>query len=126
VSFIKKHKYDLLVILAALVLSFAVLACVRLTRAPGAEVVITIDGEIYMRRSLDEKDVTIEIVDDGRKNTVVIKHGAVCVSEASCPDHVCVNSGWKKYDGETIVCLPNKLVVTVVGGEDGGLDAVTG
>lgn len=124
-SFIKKHKYDLLVIFAAIALSFAALACVRLTRTPGAEVVIAIDGEEFMRFDLND-DVSVTVGESEHKNVVSIKNGAVCVSDASCPDHVCVNSGWKKYDGETIVCLPNKLVVTVTGGEDSGLDAVTG
>ncbi len=125
-TFLRKHKYDFLVIAAVLLIAGIFFGYTLLTRTPGAEVVISIDGEEYMRRSLTEKDLTIEITDNGRKNTVHINRGAVCVSDASCPDHVCVNTGWIKYEGETIVCLPNKFVVTVVGGEESDLDAVTG
>ena len=54
-------------------------------------------------------------------NTVQVKNGEIWVSEASCPDQVCVNQG-KISDGTVpIVCLPNQLIIEIVGG--GGLDA---
>ena len=124
-SFLKKHKYDLIVILAVLIIAGAVYGYTLLTRTEGAEIEISYDGELFMKRSLSENCV-LELERDGMTNTVVIKRGAVCVSEASCPDHVCVNSGWKRYDGEMIVCLPNKFVVTIVGGAQSEVDAVTG
>ena len=124
-TFFEKHKYDLFVIAAVLLIAGALFGYTILNRTPGAEVVITIDGEEFMRLDLNG-DASVTVGEGEHQNVVSIKNGAVCVSEASCPDHVCMNSGWKKYDGETIVCLPNKLVVTVEGGEDAGLDAVAG
>lgn len=124
-TFFKKHKYDFLVIAAVLLIAGFFFGYTLLTRTHGAGVVVTYDGEEIMHRQLDE-DATIEITEGGEKNTVVIKNGAVCVSYASCPDHICVNTGWIEYEGEMIVCLPNKIVVTIIGGEESEVDAVTG
>ena len=124
-AFFRKHKYDLLVIAAVLLIAGLFFGYTLLTRTQGAEVVITCDGKEIMRRALDE-DAAVEVSEGGGKNTVVIKNGAVCVSDASCPDHICVNTGWIEYEGEMIVCLPNKVVVTIIGGEKSEVDAVTG
>ena len=43
--------------------------------------------------------------------------------EASCPDQVCVRQRAVQYAGESIVCLPNKLIVAIEGGEPNGVDA---
>ena len=51
-------------------------------------------------------------------NTVVVKNHAVSVSYADCPDKICKNHKSISKSGETIVCLPNKVTVTVEGGEN--------
>ena len=58
--------------------------------------------------------------------TITVQDGQVFVSGASCPDKLCMAQGHKSHGGETIVCLPNKLVVSVVGGDGGQTDAVAG
>ena len=52
-------------------------------------------------------------------NTVRIENGRVSVTAASCPDKICVRSRAIRYHGETVVCLPHGLVVTVYGDEEG-------
>ena len=61
----------------------------------------------------------------GFTNTVEFEPGRVRVSEAGCPDQVCVNQGWISDGTTPIVCLPNKLIIEIVGGGD-SLDAATG
>ncbi len=63
------------------------------------------------------------IIDFDGKIKVEIKGGKVRVSESDCPSHTCVARGYVSNAGETIVCLPNDLVVRVSGEE---IDAVTG
>ena len=46
-------------------------------------------------------------------NILVIKNGQVSVSEASCPDQICVHHKKIEHEGESIVCLPHKFVVTI-------------
>ena len=90
-----------------------------------AVAVVTIDGDVYGEYPLSE-DYTERIeFPDGSYNVLTIKDGFAKVSEASCPDQICVHHNRIKYSEETIVCLPNKLVVTVQGGEDNGIDVST-
>lgn len=86
------------------------------------ELEITVDGEVYGTYSL-EKDQVIEIQDT---NICEIKDGKVKMTEASCPDHVCIRQGTIDAPGETVVCLPNKVVLEIASkdGEEDGLDAV--
>lgn len=60
-------------------------------------------------------------------NVVEISNGSVSVTEASCKNQVCVRHGSISRTGESIVCLPNRLVVSIEGGsgEGGGYDTVT-
>ena len=109
------------VLLAAAVLGIYTLA----TRSEGGAAVVTIDGEEVMRLPLDE-DAQIVLGEGGHTNTLVIENGKVRMTQASCPDHVCIKQGEICYDGEMIVCLPNMTVVTVEGGEGRGVDAVAG
>ena len=51
----------------------------------------------------------------GGYNLLVIKGGEAYISEASCPDGICSSHRPIKHEGRTIVCLPNKVVITVVG-----------
>lgn len=89
--------------------------------AAGGEAVITQNGEELARLPLD---TDAEFITPDGGNRVVVEAGAVSVVEADCPDQVCVNQGRISRDGETIVCLPHRLVVEVVGGEQTQVDAV--
>ena len=95
-------------------------------REAGGMAVITVDGEEMLRVSLSEPHTYIRQDQSGEVlNTVVVRDGRVCVESANCPDQICVRTGWIEYDGQMIVCLPHKLIVTVRGGNP-GMDAYTG
>lgn len=124
-AFVKKHRADLLLILALLLLAGAAWLYMSLTREHGGEAVVTIDGEERARLPLGE-DGQWTFESDRGENTLVIENGEAYISSASCPDHICVRQGRISFDGETIVCLPNRLVVTIEGGEDAETDASAG
>lgn len=65
---------------------------------------------------------------DGGSNTFEIKNGAVCMQKADCHDKICVGMHSISKPGETIVCLPHKLVLAITSDEKQipGPDAVTG
>lgn len=81
---------------------------------------VTVDGELYGTYSLD-KEQEIEINDTNR---LIIEDGQVDMIEADCPDQICVDHKTISKNKETIVCLPNKVVVEIVGGENAEIDAV--
>lgn len=90
----------------------------------GAQVVITVDGETYGTYSLT-KDQEVPIVIEGvTTNLLVIEDGAADMIEADCPDKLCVHQKAISKNNETIVCLPNKVVVQVTGSEESGFDSI--
>ena len=52
------------------------------------------------------------------------RQGRVRVSHSDCPARVCVKHGWIERTGERIVCVPNRLIVEVVGSDDPPVDAI--
>lgn len=82
-------------------------------RGNGSEVVIYRDGEELYRRELSEEAHLSLEYGEGQENTVDIKNGQASVTSATCPDQICVNQGAISQEGETIVCLPHKLVVEI-------------
>lgn len=90
-----------------------------------ANVVVTIDGEVYGTYPLSEDRTERIELHDGSYNILVISDGYADVTEASCPDQICVKHNHIRYSKESIVCLPNKVVVTVEGGEENEIDGST-
>lgn len=87
----------------------------------GAYCVVRVDGEELCRYSLSENGI-YEL--NGGTNILTIENGYAYLSYADCPDKLCVKQGKIHYDGQCITCLPNKLTVTVEGGESDGIDMV--
>ncbi len=111
----------ILVVLAILALSYLVLYFA--TNKAGAMITVEKDGAVIGSYGLDD-DRQIPISDDAGSNLLVIKGGRAHMEEASCPDHLCIKQGEISKVGQTIVCLPNKVIVTVVSGDEADVDAV--
>ena len=89
-----------------------------------AEAVVLIADEEIGRYPLDT-DITEKIeLPDGSYNVLEIKDGEARITEASCPDKICVNHRAVSKQNQSIVCLPNKVVVEIQNGEASELDAV--
>lgn len=89
----------------------------------GNYVLVTLDGSTYGEYSLN-KDQTIEIENGDKSNVLIIENGAVYMKDASCPDEVCIHQGSISKTGQSIICLPNKIVVTITGDADSDYDAI--
>ncbi len=108
------HKSDLLICLAVLALAGAAALCLqgyRMTHPAGAAV-ITIDGEVVKTCDL-ALEQEFDLDTGYGRNHVRIQDGEVFVSEADCPDHNCVRQGRISAGGESIICLPHHLCITV-------------
>ena len=101
----------------------ALIAAVPLVRSSdGAPMVrIIAQGELAGIYPLDS-DNEIEIERDGHRNVVVINDNTVHMDYSDCKNQVCVNTGKISKAGETIVCLPNYVIVEIVSSEEGGED----
>ncbi len=121
----KKRKND--IILAALVIAIAATGLILLNifKTEGSFVAVKIDGEETARYPLSvNTEVVIETENNG-KNTLVIEDGKAFVKDVNCPDKICEGHSKISYKGETIVCLPHKVVIEIVADETTDeLDAV--
>lgn len=120
---IKKADIILCIFLVAAGILFTVL--IGLSGSEGSEAVITVDGQIYGTYPLDE-DREIIISQNGHTNKVTIKDSTVSMIFSDCANKVCVNHKPISDTGESIVCLPNKVMITIEGTDKGGYDAVSG
>ncbi len=118
-------KNDLILIGVILLLGLAVIGYLNLTKEEGSKVVITMNGEVYDMLYLKENTTYTVKGKDGTYNTFEIKDGYVDMLDASCPDKLCVNHSNIHYNNETIVCLPNKVVLQITGAGESEVDAVT-
>ncbi|MBQ8529260.1 MAG: NusG domain II-containing protein [Clostridia bacterium] len=104
---------DVTLLLALVLVGLSVFLVSELSGEAGEWAVVRIDGEEVGRYSL-LCDGVYEL--NGGTNTLVISGGEAYVSEADCPDRVCVRTGHVSRNGERIICLPNKLEIKIVGG----------
>ena len=87
--------------------------------------VVTVDGVEYGRYPL-AVDATERIeLSDGSYNVLEIKDGKADITEASCPDGICVNHRPVDKKNESIVCLPNKVIIEIENGEESDVDFIT-
>ena len=112
----KKLKYDLILVGVCLLLSLSIWLLVTVLKKPGEYAVVTVNGEEYGRYPLSV-DAEIVVETERGKNVVVIKDGYADIIEATCPDGLCERQRKIDSTGESLVCLPNKVTVTVEGGD---------
>ena len=77
---------------------------------------ITQDGTLLYEINLDtvETPYFLQITDEaGAYNQIEVSHGQICMSQASCPDQICIHTGWIETDALPIVCLPNRIVIEI-------------
>ncbi len=124
---LKEYRKDLFLILGILIGAGLLAGAFALAKKPGAYVRVEQSGKtigIYPltedRREAfpAESGETEKMGDEEAGNVLVIENGTVHMESASCPDKLCVKQGTKSKVGETIVCLPHKLVVTVISAEE--------
>ena len=89
--------------LALMILAFQILT----GKTDHAQVVVSIDGNPYGTYDLNS-DQTVNI---NESNQIRIQDRTVRMIEADCPDQICVNHLAISRDGESIICLPNKVVI---------------
>lgn len=110
----KRRRNDMLLIMAILsaILIFALVYF--LTRKDGAYAVVLKNNEEIGRYSLSENmEVPIK-VGDKTTNVLVIENGKAYMESAVCPDKICVKHRPIDKSGQTIVCLPEKVVIKII------------
>ena len=111
-KFIKKQ--DIILIAAIFVIAGLLFLGSQMMHKKTAEIVeVSVDGKVVETLDLaKDQELTINGVSGGT-NHLIIKDGEAWVSEATCPDKICVHQGKIHLDGEIIVCLPNKMTAQI-------------
>lgn len=120
-------KADLLLLAAVLGAAFLFALFLVLWGRKGNSVEVVCDGRILGEYSLTE-DRRVPIRVENGENLLVIQDGQAWVEEADCPDGLCIRQGRISRVGESIICLPHRLAITITGGQgtEDGVDAVAG
>ena len=114
---------DLILILGIIcIAALAYLLHERMQNVDDGIVLVKVDGEEKGTYRLSEEQ-TIEI--NGGTNILQIKEGKADMTEADCPDKLCVHQKAVSKNGESIICLPNKVVIEIKSSEQSAYDAVT-
>lgn len=112
------QKRDIILAAVILLAAAAALGLNHYTRrAPAVTAQVSVDGKVVEILDLSrDQEITITS-SNGGTNHLMVEDGEIWCSEASCPDKVCVHQGRKHLNSDTIVCLPNRMIVTITGGE---------
>ncbi len=111
-----QKKRDLL-LLAVLLAAAALLFAGRefFAGRPAVMVSVWVDGAETMTLDLNQDDDIVIENGNGQTNHLIIEDGKAFLTEASCPDKLCVRQGAISETGQTIACAPNRVSITIVG-----------
>ena len=108
-----KIKRDIFLIAAFLCVALIIYAFLYLSSYEGDIVIVKVDGTVVKELPLNQDDEFTVSGFQGGINSIIIRNGSVLVSDADCPDKLCVKMGRINRAGETIVCLPHRVVVEI-------------
>ena len=117
-------KWDIIVIIILIVICLAIwLSSSGLSKSANI-VEVYINNELFGEYDLSA-DNSFDIRTDKGNNTICIMNGEVYMKDADCSDKLCVYQRHIRYDGESIVCLPHNLIISVKSESEGVYDAIT-
>ncbi|RRK11733.1 NusG domain II-containing protein [Lactiplantibacillus garii] len=126
--------FDIIIIIALIILSFTpivIFSYQQKQQAQRAEqvakqraqkrrtdytAVVSHNGTVLKRVNLTTLSKTTHYTyraKDGDYNTVTFKPHKVAITKANCSDQVCIRRGWITKPGQTIVCLPHKVLIEI-------------
>ena len=121
-----KVKKDIIFLVGAVLSALTIWGICILFHQNDADIVLVIqDGSQIGAYPLEEDKIVIVTWGEDEYNLLMISDGTAFVSDADCPDKLCVKQRAISRNGESIICLPHKLVSRIVAKEESRLDAVT-
>jgi hypothetical protein len=105
-------KREVILVLALVCISALCFVLIRVAKKNGNVAKVYVDGQLEKTLSLD-REGSYTFGDGEFENVVTIEGGAVRMEAADCPDKLCVKMGEIYADGESITCLPHKVVIEV-------------
>lgn len=120
----KRLRNDIILICSVIVFTLIILVAITLINKTGSEVIIEQNSKQVAVLDLN-KDQEYNLYNGGKVcNTVIIKNGEAYMIYADCKDKICVNHNKISKNNESIICLPNKVIVTVTNSKNNDVDGV--
>lgn len=122
----KLRRNDLILILVSLIAAVFLLFVMNITKSEGGYATVVINGIETQSYPLNE-NISVRLSNDETNgyNVLVIEDGYASIIEANCPDKLCVRQRKIKYNGQTLVCLPNKTTVKIVSNTNSDTDFIS-
>lgn len=113
-------KGDIILVVVLLVVAVSVIAAMVVFKEDNANVekiaVIKQSNKVLKEIRLNKVGKSERITVGGSyKNIILIENGEIRFEESTCPDKVCVKTGWLTKEGDMAVCLPNQVIVKIEG-----------
>ena len=108
----KKHRNDIFLVLGVLCLALIGFIIFKTNLKTGSYVNVLINGKVTETYRLNQ-DIKTTILTQNGENVLVIENGEAYINSADCPDKICAKHRKISKTGETIVCLPHKLVIEI-------------
>lgn len=114
---------DKILIACLFALNLSLFAQIGFSKKAGSWVVIEVDHHEVERLPLSENRV-VHVTGPIGETEVEIKDGKARVLKSPCNRKLCIKSGYIQYADRFAACLPNRVLVRVLGNTDRGIDAV--
>ncbi len=108
-------RLDFFTILIIVLLSLS--AIFMMPKNKGELIEVRVDGKLIYSAEFSRDVYTKVIESKYGHNTIEIGPDYVRVIEASCPNKLDIKQGKISYSGESIICIPNHLSITIVSGD---------
>lgn len=114
---VKKRRLDIIILIVLIVIAIGSwIAVTVLFDVNGDYVEVIVDNHVQKVISLND-DGEYQVDDGEYSNIITIKNREVYMKSSDCPDQICVKQGKIKKQGESIICLPHKLVIRIASEE---------
>ena len=115
-------KMDIVIIAVLLIISFTPHLIFFKTSQKSSKnnyAIIKVDGKIHKKIDLSnvKKSEKVNLNLPNGKNTLLVENNSIEMKSANCNDALCVKQGNISKVGQTIICLPHKLIIEIKGDE---------
>lgn len=115
-AIVKLKRNDLILIITLLITAVISFFLIQSMKKVGGTVSVLRDNQEIYNLPLNQ-DLNIMIESNGQYNELIIQDRKVWIESANCSNQICVRHPKIRYSGETIICLPHRLVITIIDGE---------
>ena len=112
---LKMKPFDLILIVSLMLASFSPLLFFVNRHTTGHFAQLRVNNKLIKEFDLN-KDQVFNYFDkrDGDQNKITVRDGKIAIVDANCTDQICVRKGFISKTGQTIVCLPHRLVIEIM------------